>query len=252
MTDRMARIGTVVLSVDLPAESSTGGRRHGTLAQDLFHMVESRRLAASWVPLATGPFSLRDQLAAPHSRHDVALVGDPSWIGKSAGRTRFARELSERVEALRSAHFKVAAIALRDAQIDDHLDLLVKHRIGMIRGHERGGARLQPRSVRFGVWYSPVSVILPQPSQWSWMGASWSFRQTISRAIRAAGVAHVMIDAARLDANSSALKELDLVLAHLQRQRDRGVLAVTSLSGLAATLIRKPTARHSQSILRAA
>lgn len=252
MTSPMSRIGTVVLSIDVPSESVSGGRLNDTFARELFHMVESRHLAASWVPLAPKQFSLRDQLAAHNTRHDLALVGDPSWIGKGAGRTRFARELSTRVEAARSANINVAAIALYDTHLDDHLDLLVKHRIGMIRGQRRGGASLQPQSVRFGVWYSPVSVVLPQTNEWSWFGTKWSLRQTIRRAIGAAGVAHVVIDGTKIERNTSAWGELELVLAHLQRQRDKGVLAVTSLSGLATRLIRQPSSRKATSILRVA
>jgi len=252
MTDPKLHRGTVVLSIDVPAEGATGGRINDTLARKLFHMVESRHLSASWVPLCPQQFSLRDELAAPNTQHDLALVGDSSWIGKAAGRPRFARELAARVQAVRSANINVAAIALRDAQLDDHLDLLVKHRVGMIRGWRRGGASLQPQSVRFGVWYSPVSVVLPQPNDWSWLGTSWSLRKTVRSVIQAAGVAHVVIDAARIEGNNAALGELDLVLAHLQRQRDKGVLKVTSLSGLTRTLIRQPNVKKATSILHVA
>jgi len=248
----MSRIGKVVLSIDLPAETAPGGRRNDELAKGLFQMVESRRLSASWVPQSPQHFSLSEKLAAAPARHDLALIGDATWIGKSAGRTRFARELAARVEASRAARMNVGAIALRDVELDDHLDLLVKHRVGMIRGQNRGGASLQPQSVRFGVWYSPISVVLPQPTDWSWFGAKWSFRQTVRRVVRNAGVAHVVVDGARLAGNAAALTELELALAHLQRQRDKGVLVVTSLSGLAATLVRKPAAKKAVSILRAA
>jgi hypothetical protein len=244
--------GTVVLSIDVPAEDATGGRVNDKLARKLFHMVDSRHLSASWVPQAPQQFSLREELAAPNTGHDLALVGDSSWIGKAAGRTRFARELAARVEAVRSTDINVVAIALRDAKLDENLDLLVKHRVGMIRGGRRGGEGLQPQSVRFGVWYSPITVVLPQPNDWSWFGKGWSLRQSVRHVIRAAGVAHFVIDGARMEGNTGALDALDLVLAHLQRQRDKKALAVTSMSGLTKTLIRKPTVKKATSILRAA
>jgi hypothetical protein len=252
MTDQKSRSGTVVLSIDVPLERSNAGRVNDTMAKKLFQMVESRHLSASWVPQDPQRFSLRHDLAATTGRHDIALVGDSSWIGKAAGRTRFARELAARIEAVRSADISVGAIALRDAQLDDHLDLLVKHRVGMIRGQRRDGPSLQPQSVRFGVWYLSISVVLPQPNDWSWIGKNWTLRQTVRRAIADAGVAHIVIEAARLEQNTAALGQLDLVLAHLQRQRNRGLLAVTSLSGLAESLIKKPTVKHATSILRAA
>jgi len=248
----MSQFGTVVLSIDLPAEGAGSGRAQDALARQLFHMVESRQLAASWVPQVPDQFCLRDQLSAPDTRHDLALVGDSSWIGESAGRTRFARELAARVTVARSAHINVAAIALRDVELTDHLDLLVKHRVGMIRDQRRGAAHVQPRSIRFGVWVSPISVVVPQQNDWSWFGANWSLRQTVRRAIQSAGVAHVAIDGARIAGSKAALGEMDLVLAHLQRQRDRGVLAVTSLSGLGNMLMRKPNVKKASSILRAA
>lgn len=252
MTSPGSQIGTVVLSIDVPAASFSGGRSNDKLARELFRMVESRQLAASWVPLDGGPFALSEQLAAHGDRHDLALAGESSWIGPTAGRTRFARELAARVQAAQAANLQVAAIALVDTQLDDHLDLLVKHRIGMIRGQRCGAANLQPRSIRFGVWYSPVSIVLPQPNDWSWLGSNRTLRQTIRRAIRAGGVAHIVIDATRFAPHSAALGEIDLVLAHLQRQRDKGVLEVMSLSRLTDKFVRKPTATKSKSILRAA
>jgi len=252
MTGKESRNGTVVLSIDLPSEGANGGRVNDTLAKRLFQMLESRHLPASWVPQDPQSFSLRHDLAATNTRHDLALVGDSSWIGKAAGRTRFARELAARIEAVRSANINVSAIALRDTHLDDHLDLLVKHRVGMIRGQRRGGLSLQPQSVRFGVWYSPISVVLPQQNDWSWIRQSWTLRQIVRRAIRAAGVAHIMIDAARMEQKTAALAQFDLVLAHLQRQRDRGLLTVTSLSGLTESLIQRPTLKHATSILRTA
>jgi hypothetical protein len=242
--------GTVVLSIDVPSEGASGWQLND-VAPQLFRMLETRHLSATWVPVDPQHFSLRDELAI-NRRHDLALVGDSSWIGKAAGRTRFARELAARLGAIRSANINVAAIALRDVQLDEHLDLLVKHRVGMIRGERRGGPSLQPQSVRFGVWYSPVSVVLPGQNDWSWIGKSWTLRQTVRRAIRAGGVAHIVLDGARMGQNAAALGEFDLVLAHLQRQRDKGILAVTSLSGLTRSLIRKPTVKHASSILRAA
>lgn len=252
MAGAMSGIGKVVLSVDLPSESATRGRPQDSLASTLFQMVESRRLPATWVPREPRQCSLYEKLAAAPARHDMALAGDATWIGKAAGRTRFARELAARVEAVRSAHVNVSAIALHDVELDDHLDLLVKHRVGMIRGQLRGGTSLQPQSVRFGVWYSPISVVLPKPADWSWFGQNWSLRQTVRRAIRAEGVAHLVVDATQMAGNSAALGELDLALAHLQRQRDKGVLAVLSLSGLAASLVRRPAAKKATSILKAA
>ncbi len=252
MTGPTSSTGKVVLSVDLPAETAPGSRPRQGLAEKLFQMLETRRLPASWVPRNTQPFSLSHRLATTPNGHDLALLGDPSWVGKSAGRTRFARELSARVEAARAANLHVSAIALEDVELDDHLDLLVKNRVGMIRGRARTGTNLQPQSVRFGVWFTPVSAVLPRPVEWSWLGNTWSLRQTIRRTIRSGGVAHLVIDGTQVEANPTAMGDLDLALAHVQRQRDKGALAVMSLSGLAATLIRQPMAKKATSILRAA
>lgn len=240
MAGPQGQIGTVVLSIDVPGATSE------SLARKLYRMVDARHLGASWAPQAPQEFCLRDELANSQ-RHDLALVGDDTWIG--AGRTLFARELAARVESVRADQIQVSAIALRGVPLDDHLDLLVKHRIGMIRDQNCGNLPLQPRSVRFGVWSSPVSVVLPQPHDWSWFGMNRSARQIIRRAAAAKGVAHIAIDAGKIDGATTS--EVDLLLAHLQRQRDRGLLQVTSLAGLTASLVRRPTRKKATSILRA-
>ena len=88
MAGPLPKIGKVVLSVDIPAESRTRGQVDDRLAAKLFQMVESRRLAATWVPQDPLNFSLLERLADAPARHDLAIVGDSSWIGAAAGRTR--------------------------------------------------------------------------------------------------------------------------------------------------------------------
>ncbi len=242
--------GTLVISVDLPCRDESPAGRVG---DELLRMMRARHVPATWA--VSRADALTDQLVRESAGHDVALLGDASWVGAAAGRTRFARELAARTTALRRRGGELAAIVLRDVSLTEHLDLLVKHRISLIRAGTSDRPQmtpLQPQSLRFGVWLAPVWAVIPRTDRWSWLGAAPLVRQAARRAAQSGGVAHLVVDAERLAARPAAVRELDGVISDLARQRDRGLLKIRTMSELSQRLTRRRATSPARSVLRAA
>ena len=112
---------------------------------------------------------------------------------------------------------------------------------------------LRPESLRYGVWQTPVSAVFPSRDNWSLLGSGRSVRRAVRRAIKAAGIAHIVIDANQLTTQTTTrLRDVDRLLAHVQWQRDRARLQVVTMGELTAKLTRKREVVPAQSILRAA
>src|SRR3989304_2860921 len=94
-------VGYIHLTVEAePTDADRNLDRHRGLAQvteQLFEMFNRHRLPATWAVGDPAHSAAAGLVAASETRHDLALLGDRYWIGKTAGRTRFARELARRV-----------------------------------------------------------------------------------------------------------------------------------------------------------
>ena len=139
--------GSLVISIDLelaPRQRMRldDQRRLASTTDSLIEALRDCRLAATWavadpaVSAATEVIraAAENNNAENDNAHDIAVLGDHTWIGPQAGRTRFARELSRRVLRAQVAGIGVSTLGVRDAVLSDHLDLLVQHGIPAVRG----------------------------------------------------------------------------------------------------------------------
>ena len=142
---------------------------------------------------------------------------------------------------------------MRGADLTQNLDLLVKHRVSVIRGRldqrARHAGALQPQSIRFGVWHAPVSRVLPRGS-WALMSSSWMWRKTIQRMCQQFGYMHLAVDVGALTPND--LKDLQYALRAAARMQTEGSLQVHTIQQLSQRLIRKRIRPPTHSILRTA
>lgn len=133
----------------------------------------------------------------------MALLGDASWVGREAGRGRFARELMRRMARARGDGLSMRTLALRTALPVDHCDLAIKEGIMAARhpsaAEAKRAPRLQPQALRFGLWGFPVSMVLPAASRWlPGGGGVRTARFEIDKAIAERGLVHLAIDAPHL------------------------------------------------------
>src|SRR5262245_42401944 len=97
----------VIITIELdPVVDSRSMQQHRRLADVTRRLVEcfdSNRLPATWAVNDPAHSAATSLLIRSAVAHDLAILGDANWIGPTAGRTRFARELSRRLSQARAA-----------------------------------------------------------------------------------------------------------------------------------------------------
>ncbi|MEX2091944.1 MAG: hypothetical protein WD971_04660, partial [Pirellulales bacterium] len=195
-------------------------------------------------------------VAASETKHGLALLGDRYWIGKTAGRTRFARELARRVSQARTAGIEAVTLVPRVAPIAEHIDLVVKHGIRAVveatSDTSKRPTTTGPRALHYGVWEFSATERLPLSSSWL-PGGGWKLFRKIRRAALEAATIHVVIDASAVEeAGRSATNTIERLMRRVAKLRDRGLVQVETLGAAAARLSDLPAATPQRSILRRA
>lgn len=254
------------VSIDLesdPLRPSTKQVHSLAAAADrLAKLLNRYRIAATWGVADPAMSAASDALLAANAGHELAILGDPTWVGPEAGRSRFGKELARRVSHARAAGIDIATLMLRGTELSDHLDLLVKHQIAVVRGSYRRQTTgwlsrpvLQaPAVVRYGIWDVPASLRLPTEGRWTLAGsAARNGRRMIDQAIAAQKVFHLEVDAQSLaDSGPLVERQLEHILAHAAQRSTQGALAVGTLSDTAAQLTGDRSNAPARSILHPA
>jgi hypothetical protein len=230
-------------------------KRLAEVARQLVEIVESHRLPATFAVSDPAHSAATSQVLRSSVTHEFAILGDASWLGQTAGRTRFARELSRRVAQARAAGISVQTLVPRVATFDRNIDLVVKQRITAVAGRlpptsQTGPVYSIPRALHYGVWELPITAKLPARSGWFTRGGLSVWRR-IRRAARDAATFHLLIDAPALcEDGRGAQKTVAWLIRRVAAFRDRGLLKVETLRSAAERLADVPAAKPQQSILR--
>lgn len=231
-----------VLTVSIDVDTELDGRSHdpqklAVLTDLLVELTTIHGLPVTWSVADPARSALTETLRSCPVAHEIAVLGDRAWVGRGAGRTRFARELARRVEGAQKSGLVVSTLALRHVELDENLDLLVKHRISVVRHSEPARREFVPRSLRFGVWEAPVSGRLPTKQNWLFGGLSGAARRVAQTVAFHGGFAHLVIDGPELsEYGHSGFRHAERMFQFLRQLRDSGQLSVVTLSTLAARL----------------
>jgi len=254
------RTGYVLITFELdPAADELSTVRHRGLADLTARLVEvlsAHRLRATWAVGDPAHSAATAAVRPAAVDHELAILGDASWIGPTAGRTRFARELARRVAQARGAGIHVTSLVPRVASIQHDIDLVVKQGITAVAGvGNECQVRVQhqtPRALHYGVWELPVIERLPLPSSWL-PGGGRSLARRLRRAARDAATLHLVIDAPAVErAGSRSERTIARVARRIASLRDRGLVRVETLGTAATRLSHVPAVVPQQSILRRA
>ena len=156
------------------------------ITKELIAVLDSHRLPATWAvgdPAHSATTALVTLSAVPH---EMALLGDHHWVGPTAGRTRFARELARRVSQARAQGLEVVTIVPRVAPIAEHIDLIVKQDIrAVVEVANDATERTRPaqtRALHYGVWEFSASQRLPmESSPCSAIAVCYVWRRSVRR-----------------------------------------------------------------------
>ena len=224
-------VANVLVTVELDPIADTHCMvRHRGLADLTKRLVEgfdALRLPVTWAvndPTYSAATSLVIRSAVPH---ELAILGDPNWLGPTAGRTRFARELARRVSQGRAAGINIRSLVPRVESIKRHIDLVIKQQITAVAGVELPPQVAYPwptpHALHYGVWEIPVTDRLPRRSLW-FLEGGWSALRKIGRAARDAATGARVIDVPALEQEG-----------HRARNRSRGSPAASPSSATAAS-----------------
>lgn len=253
-------VGYVHLTVEAePTDVDRNLNRHRGLAkvtEQLFEMFNRHRLPATWAVGDPAHSAATALVAGSETKHGLALLGDRYWIGKTAGRTRFARELARRVSQSRTAGIETVTLVPRVAPVAEHIDLVVKHGISAVVATSGEAAKRAAtgnvRALHYGVWEFTATERLPLRTSWL-TGSGWRLYRTMRRAARQAGTVHIVVDAAAVEAaGRSATRGIERLLKRVARLQQRELVNVETLGAAAKRLSDLPVAKPQRSILRSA
>lgn len=249
------RVGYVHWTVEAePADIDQNLARNRSLAavtEQLFEMFNRHRQPATWAVGDPAHSAVAGLVAQSNTKQALALLGDRYWIGQTAGRTRFARELARRALQARAVGIETLTLMPRVASVAEHMDLVVKHDIHAIVATS-AATTSAPRSVHYGVWEFGVKARLPQAMPWL-PGGDWKLSRSIRRAAQEASTVHLLIDASAVEeAGAAATRSVERFLRRTAKLQDRGLVRVETLSEAAARLSERPAATPQRSIMRAA
>ncbi len=253
------RLGALAITVDLNlggAGGKHGPKQETAILTRLLELFDLYELSATWAAAEPAQSDAIGRIRETGAAHEIALLGESTWVGSEAGRPQFARQLERRMGAACGAGLSLSTLALCGARVPrDHYDLLVKHSVCVVRqsraGARRALAALQPQSLRHGVWEAPPSATLPQRGAWFGTGAG-AGRGAVRKAIAMSGFAQIILDVAGLAERDPRLQAVESVLRYAARAVGRGQLRMESLSRLAAEWMQPLPTTPARSILRAA
>jgi hypothetical protein len=252
--------GLVIISIDLELDidrpDQSGEQRLDEVRSRLIALTARHGVPATWAVADPLLSAASDQVVAAGVGHELAVLGDRTWIGYGAGRTRLARELARRFDGPRKTGIPVTTLALRNVEQVLDLDLLLDHGVTAVRGPAVDSAslarKLAPPPIRFGIWQAPIAWRIPPHAGW-WISSGWRIRREIERNISRSGLLHLTIDAPRLiEAGAEGLAAIDRALHYIAAQRASGRLGTTTLGKLAARSLQGRSAVPTRSILRPA
>jgi hypothetical protein len=257
------RIGYFSLSVHLDPVADGQCLEHdaelAAVTRQLVDLADSHRVPVTWAVNDPAHSAATSRILRSNVEHELAILGDANWLGPTAGRTRFARELARRVSQARGAGIHVKTLVPRVASVARHIDLVVKQQITAISGvaPPPGASRQSPvpRAIHYGVWEQPVTERMPVdagrilPGAWT----HWRMWRRIRRDALAAATYHLMIDAPALaEKGPSAVKAVGRLMRRVADLRTRGLVSIETLGAAAERLSAVPAASPQQSILRRA
>ena len=250
MSQQRLDTGCVVFSVDVPDQAVKEGQ-----VRELFELFDSHRLPATWAVGLEKARLVSSCVRESEVSHEVAVLGDAAWLPRENNRRTFYRALVERMRGFRDERANITTLVLDEVDLFDHLDLLVKYRISMVRCESATATSeaqcLQPRSLRFGVWQAPPATRLPGRRNAGWW-TEMKLRRAIRRCLRRGGILHLQV---RADDLLNQRRHWQLLKAVVRNVAGRGrsdSLGCLTLQQLSRQIQLRPPQVRSHSLLNRA
>jgi hypothetical protein len=227
--------------------------------RQLLASLDSYGMPATFAIPHAATHNLTEAIVTSRVGHEIAVLGDSSWTGAQVGRGPLARELTHQLSEAREHGLHVSTLALHDASLTRHFDLLVKQSISALRRDPRSGGRAvclqEPTNVRFGLRQHVASCCLPTRDRRKFR-AGHAFaraRRAVKQAAGSGKTVHMAIDGTVLVQRQLAdLAAIDGVLRYAATLHDTRRLAVETIQDRTRKLALGRAASPARSILRPA
>ena len=114
-----------VADADQPARISLVDHRSRIASlQQLLQLFQEAQVPATWGFSDPANSQFVPELIDESGMHEVALLGDASWINVQHGRRGFCQQLVQRLADARRVGCELSTLALYDGQLRDDFDLL--------------------------------------------------------------------------------------------------------------------------------
>jgi len=246
---------SIDLELDIDQRATACQRSLDEVTYALLGFCRRHKLAATWAVADPFVSAATECVTGEGVPHELAILGDPLWVGFLVPRQRFARELDRRVHGARAAGLPLTTLALRRTTLQNDADLLVKQGITAVRTSivdQDDVVGERPEPLRFGVWKFPVTVSLPSVDNfWALGGPPRRARRLLRRIVRQGGLMTLAIDGSELvDQGRRGLQIVERVLNYAAQRRDAGELTVETLAATAQRLAATHQSAPSRSILQ--
>lgn len=228
---------SLTLSIDLELEigrtSSSDLARLDALTPDLVDLLDAHSIVATWAVADPGRSAATEMILAATQPHEIAVLGDRSWIGWGAGGSRANRELTRRICGATERGINIRTLVLHnESSFANGLDL-AELGIQTIRqpiGHQV----LRPVSLMGlakGLVLAEQVQRLVLPTWWNWWEseANLTTRWRQQSHLSGRATCHLGIDAQQLcTAGPRGLQRLSSLLDEIADLRKRyGVQLLT-------------------------
>ena len=243
--------GVVVFSVELELAigrpSHERQQRLDHVAGELLALFSRHQVPATWAVADPARSAATPALWKTGLGHEIAVLGESSWIGRGAGRLRVERELARRFGGARSAGMSVGTLILRNVAGQVDLDLLLAHNITAV-SMPHGTAERTAETLRFGVWQAPPPWRLPLAPRW-WMPLGWQAARHLHETVSRRQVLHVSIDGDALVDQNRGLEQVLSIVGQTAELRSAGKLLVQTLGELGSENLAQRSAQPAKSLL---
>jgi nitrous oxide reductase accessory protein NosL len=246
-------VGIVSISIDVDLASPADYDQTQSVSVELQDRFNKRGVAASWALANPIHGALSRQINLGRPDHEVALLAAEQPHSPES-RAQIVERVVRPLKQAAAAGIFISSLAVVGRWRPQHVDLLAKHGITVIRGSSRHGSAGRIEPVCYAMWHVPVAVDMRGGG---WMANHAQLRlsrRAVGLAMRDGSFCHLRIDAAALAKGDVAcsLRTVDRLLRDLVQIRDAGQIAIETLRDTAARLAPKRVLPAARSILRAA
>lgn len=229
-------IFTVDVDAGFPASDLPGLRQIEIAAGRLIDVFRRRQLQATWGLSQLAGSSLARRLV--DAGHEIAVLGEPAWLGVGIDRKRSATELAQRCAALAGAGAQTKSLLVHQVPANLPLDVLARHGIRGVRrppavaersklkrliAHLSSAPKESPvRALRHGIRELAGAVSVPSSS---------GRRVLRSLVAKSGSVAPLVIDLSRMAAGPEAgWQAIERLVEQAGQLRDAGQLHVPTMA----------------------